>query len=287
MSEKSTAMATVHEGAITQSSQLPGQFNKDQVDLIKSQIIKNGSDDELKIFLYQCSRTGLDPFARQIYAIKRWDDETRREVVGVQVSIDGLRLIAERTGKYRGQTPIMWCGKDGVWKDIWLSEEQPLAAKVGVVKSGFIEPLYRVARFSSYAAKKKDGSLTMMWRTKGDVMIAKCAEALALRTAFPHEMSGLYTSDEMDQAENDDLKPTEKLKPAKQQALPPPPPAPIVQKEAMTDDQANTIDDMCKNRNLSEEQLKWVGKKFAVNTAEMGDFIIAKLSEVPLREVAA
>lgn len=210
------------------------QFSPEQAELIKNQILKGGSDDELKVFLYQCSRTGLDPFTRQIFGIKRWDDEAKKETLGVMVSIDGLRLIAERTGKYRGQTPVQWCGEDGVWKDVWLASEPPAAARVGVLKAGFSEPLYRVARFSSYAGKKKDGGLTRMWRTMGDVMIAKCAEALALRTAFPHELSGLYSEDEMGQAETNDNDTDQKPKPErtssrKKETLPkppaPPPPA--------------------------------------------------------------
>lgn len=161
---------------------------REQIQAVKDLIAKDCTDAELDLFSRVCERTGLDPFARQIYAIKRGGK------MGVQTSIDGFRLTAQRTKKYRGQLGPFWCGEDGVWKDVWLAAKPPAAARVGIIHKDFAEPVWSVARFADYNAGSP------LWQKMGPTMVAKCAEALGLRRCFPQELSNVYTAEEMDQA---------------------------------------------------------------------------------------
>lgn len=173
------------------------KFSPKQIELIRDTIAVGATPDELDLFVAQCIRTGLDPFQRQVYAIKRYNSALRREAMTIQVSIDGLRLIAERTGVYAGQGPIEWCGSDGKWRDVWIDESPPSAARATVYRKDWAHPLVRVAHYKSFVAVTKEGKVTQFWARMPELMLGKCAEALALRAAFPQETSGLYIAEEM------------------------------------------------------------------------------------------
>lgn len=191
-------------------------FGAERLAVIRDMIARDCTDTELAVFAEVCKRTQLDPFARQIYAIKRAGRMT------IQISIDGARLAAERSGKYLGQTAPQWCDSEGAWRDVWLDEKPPSAARIGVWKAGAVEPTWAVARFASYV-QTKDKRPTGLWESMPDVMIAKCAESLALRKAFPAELSGLYTTEEMQQADAPAVEATARVVP---ETPAPPPPAP-------------------------------------------------------------
>ena len=163
-------------------------WTPEQTQLIATTIAPGCSSDELRLFAYACQRTGLDPFSKQIYAIKRGGKMT------IQAGIDGLRAIAERTGELDG-SHTEWCGDDGQWADVWLSAKPPAAAKTTIWRKGSSHPFTGVARFADYNAGQG------LWSKMPAAMIAKCSEALALRKAFPANLSGVYSTDEMEQAE--------------------------------------------------------------------------------------
>lgn len=155
-------------------------------------------------FIAACNRTGLDPTTKQIYAAQfkgKWT---------VLVGVDGMRVVAQRTHEYEGQTPIQWTADGVTWVDAWLPEAKgakPLAARVGVYRKGFREPLMQVvtwAEFGMEARFKGDN-----WDTRPAHMLGIRAETHALRRAFPNDLSGLYTVEDYDAGEAVVIEPSE------------------------------------------------------------------------------
>lgn len=155
--------------------------------------IPQATANDISFFAQYCQRTRLDPLSRQIYAIPRQGS------MQILLSIDGYRIIAQRTGEYEG-SETFWCGTDGVWTDVWLNNNPPSAAKVIVYRKNCKRGVRAVALFKEYANLKSN-----TWQKMPALMLAKCAESLALRKAFPSDLSGLYTTDEMNNIEESNI----------------------------------------------------------------------------------
>jgi phage recombination protein Bet len=170
---------------IVKHEQAAIEYTPEQVQLIKSQIAPKASNDELKLFLYQCQRTGLDPLTRQIYCIHRKVNNVDK--MTIQTSIDGFRVIAERSGVYAGQGEPVFIEENG----------RIISCKVSVFKFNPLGVRYEAAVGVAYMAEYAQQG--PMWQKMPHTMISKCAEAVALRKAFPQDLSGLYTSEEIEQ----------------------------------------------------------------------------------------
>ena len=173
-------------------------WNDKQLAALEQMGVQGASNADLAVFLHECQRTGLDPFLHQIYMINRKGKQT------MQVGIDGLRLVARRAVDRSGETLSIleqaWRGKDGKWTDCWAEDDPPVAAKVVIQRGKGTFPA--IALYKEYAARKSNGQLTQMWVQRPAGQLMKCAEALAYRMAFPQDLSGLHSEDELDQADN-------------------------------------------------------------------------------------
>jgi phage recombination protein Bet len=177
-------------------------MDAEQVALIKRTVARGTTDDELKLFLHACARTGLDPLMKQIYAVKRYDATLKRDVMAIQTGIDGLRLVADRTGLYApGREPSFTYDPPDDPRDGALLSATAYIKKQ--TRDGTWHEIAATAHFDEYVQRTRDGGPTRFWKQMPHVMLAKVAEALALRRAFPMELSGVYSTEEMTQADSD------------------------------------------------------------------------------------
>lgn len=204
---------------------------------------------QLDHFVKICERVGLDPLTKQIYPLKSRKKENRGgqwvwvETLNYICGIDGYRAIADRTGEYAGAPKPEFEDTSG--------DQYPLSCSVTVnrIVQGHIVSFVATAWWEEYAPYREDRQtgnrvLSAMWAKMPRLMLAKVAEALALRRAFPASYAGVYTKEEFDQASNEERE---------AEQTPAVPPQRAVAEKPKDDDL------MALKRELMETVSKWAG----------------------------
>jgi phage recombination protein Bet len=169
--------------ALTEREVAVPAVTADQLELVKKTVAQGATADELKLYLYDCARQGVHPLDRLVHFTKRSGKYTPI------TSIDFMRIRAADTGEYAGSD-------DAVFS---LQPSEPTFAATMTVWR-FVQgqrcAFAATARWLEYKPEAND----FMWKKMPHTMLAKCAEALALRKGFPKQLAGLYAREEMDQA---------------------------------------------------------------------------------------
>nr|WP_246256672.1 RecT family recombinase [Isoptericola halotolerans] len=263
-----------------------------QVSALQHIGVQDASPGDLAVFFHVVQRTGLDPFARQIYMIGR---KTKDQRTGewttkqtIQTGIDGFRLIGRRASARSGDSVSVaapqWCTRDGKWLDVWSGEwGTPLAARVTITRDG--DPFTAVAMFDEYKQTKRDGGLTQMWAQRPAGQIAKCAEAAAWRMAFPQDLAGVYSDDELQHADSpppqrarrqsaaDVLGTSEADRPAEPEPSADAPSAQAVKALWATLNEAGISEDR-------DERLRWMSNHVGREVATSKDLTAAEVSQL-------
>lgn len=184
-----TALALTDEYCIKEFG-----WSKARFETIQRSYFKDLSFDDIVVFGHVCKHVGLDPFLKQIYPVVRTTkqpDGTKKPTMSIQTGIDGFRAVAERTGRYSpGKEPLFKYDKDG----------RLHSATAYVMKMTADGKWHEVAATAIYN-EYKPAYPNDFWSLKPHIMLSKCAEALAIRKAFPADLSGVYSKEELEQAD--------------------------------------------------------------------------------------
>lgn len=181
--------------AVHSGSALAAVDNRMDMDLIKKTYAKDLDDNELNLLVAHGNQMGLSVIKRQIYGIKRGG------TMAIQIGIDGYRAITESHPDFAGYTESQWCGPDGQWVDVWLNPGPPAAARIGIYRKGFPQPIWGIATYAEfvqtyydkYTKKQKPNS---MWEKMPANQLLKCAESQAHRRFNPGVLGGTEMYDE-------------------------------------------------------------------------------------------
>lgn len=210
------------------------KFTEAERTAIRAEICKGATDSQFELFISEAEARELRPGPHLIFQLRNAKeyDTTLGASIFVKkaywiTTIAALRLIAQRTGQYLGQGAEEYVyldagGSPTLKSDIPLPSlinkqipQEPWVARAKVYRRGFTEPMIGMARFEAYAAtvKRNDNGkteyvLTDVWSKRGPEQLFKCAEALALRKAFPEELGSLYIAEELREESPETVQPT-------------------------------------------------------------------------------
>lgn len=167
------------------------------------------SDEMFDLFLAECRQRKLNPWLGHLYPKIIRDHSTGAETMRPIVTLNGMRVLANNTGLYAGQTEPEWSNAEGVWAEIWYGigiKNPPFAARVGVYRRGIDGPSWGIAKWDEAAqgTMKAGGEKEYdeFWRKMPSHMLMKVAESHAFRKAFPETLGGLFLEGELLQQPN-------------------------------------------------------------------------------------
>lgn len=169
------------------------KLTREDLETVRNSIFKGCDDSELKLFLHDCNRLGVHPLDRLIHPTVRTNKKTGVRSYVPITSIDLFRSRAEDSGDYAGNDEPVFKGKPA-------TNDFEASVTVYKIVQGVRCPFTATARWSEYKPVTDD----WMWLRMPHGQLGKCAEALAIRKAFPRKLSKVYTDDEMAQAKEED-----------------------------------------------------------------------------------
>lgn len=195
---------------MNEAQTLPAQIGQEEIKTLEqASIIPKGTPQgQIQVFARVCQEKGISPFSKEVHLLSY---NTREGVkYATVIGIGGLRRIAAETGEFAGCDDVIFdLAADGSFRtfaDIKKAEGKdkwPISASCTVYRivGGQRVPFTATVLFEEFAATYKDrktGQTKMKgnWSTMPFHMLAKCAEAMALKKGFSDQTNGLHIPEE-------------------------------------------------------------------------------------------
>lgn len=174
-------------------------FSREQIDLIKENVAKGTTDEQLQLFLYVCKKHRLDPLAKQIYCVLWPRQGGKFHDMVIITGINGFRTTAARDHKdFAGTSKPIFTYQDTVLNTP-AGRRIPESCTMKAFRKGFPEAAAEVEVYwSEFAPTDLKVTRSDFWNRMPRHMLAKCAEAQVLRKAYP-DLSDVYIEEEVAQ----------------------------------------------------------------------------------------